>query len=133
MKRVAAALAIVLAATVADARSAKHAKSAAGSPEASMTRNIDGEWRVEATTTVGTCGGLIPGSLTIADHKIVSASGVPATSWGYVDEAGQIVARFTESGGRVVRLHGQLNETAGSGAWSSSTDLCGGVWRATRG
>jgi len=132
VKGVVAALAIVLAATGADARLARHAKSASGPPKASATRNTDGEWRVEATTSVGACGGLIPGSLTIADHKIASASGVSATIWGYVDEAGQIVARFTETSGRVVRLHGQLGETVGSGAWSSSTDLCGGVWHATR-
>ncbi len=132
MKRAAAAFAIVLTATGADARSARHAGSAAGPNTVSAPHTSDGVWRVEATTTVGACGGLIPGSLTITDHKIAGASGLPVTSWGYVDEAGQIVARFTESGGRVVRLHGQLGDTAGSGAWSSSTDLCGGVWRARR-
>jgi hypothetical protein len=55
------------------------------------------------------------------------------TSWGYVDDAGQIVARFTGSGDRVARFHGQLRGSQGSGAWSSSTDMCGGTWRATRG
>ncbi len=132
MKRAATALAIFIVATGAAAKSGRHIRSVTGPRTMSAVKTPDGEWRIEATTTVGTCGGLIPASLTIADHKIAGASGVPSTSWGYVDDAGQIVARFTQTGGRVVRLHGELGGASGSGAWSSSTDLCGGVWRAIR-
>ena len=132
MKHAVAVLLALLAATDASAKSGKRSKAAApAAPE--TVQNADGAWRIESTTTVGTCGGQIPGDLTIVDHKIAGATGAPATSWGYVDEAGQIVARFTGSGGRVVRLHGRLRGATGSGAWSSSTDMCGGVWRATRG
>ena len=132
MKHAVAVLLMVLAATDASAKSGKRSKAAASAP-AGTIQNADGAWRIESTTTVGTCGGLIPGVLTIVDRKIAGATGTSATSWGYVDEAGQIVARFTGSDGRVVRLHGRLSGEAGSGAWSSSTDMCGGVWRAARG
>lgn len=132
MKHAVAVLLALLATSDASAKSGKRPK--AGAPAAAETvQNADGAWRIEATTTVGTCSGLIPGALTVVDHKIAGATGGSATSWGYVDEAGQIVARFTGADGRVVRLHGRLSGGAGSGAWSSSTDMCGGVWRATRG
>lgn len=91
--------------------------------------DVNGGWRIEAATTVGQCNGLIPAELTIADSKV---SGGPSDVWGYVDGEGQIVARFT-SGGHISRFHGNLRGGHGSGAWSSSTDFCGGTWRATRG
>jgi len=132
MKHAVVALMALLAATDAHAKSAKRTGTAA-SVAAETGPGPDGPWRIDSSTTVGACSRLIPNNLSIADHKIVNASGAPVTSWGYVDEAGQIVARFTGSGDRVVRLHGQLRGATGSGAWSSSTDMCGGVWRATRG
>ena len=132
MRRAAPALVIFLTATGAVAGSGRHVAGKTTVTRAAPT-NPDGEWRVESSTTVGSCSPPIPAALTIADHRISDASGDRAASWGYVDEAGQISARFTGSGGRVVRLSGQLIGAAGSGAWSSSTDLCGGVWRATRG
>lgn len=132
MKHAVVAFLAILAATDAQAISGK-SPGAAAPATAKTALKPDGTWRIEASTTVGSCSGLIPGALSIADHKIASASGALMTSWGYVDEAGQIVARFTGTNGRVVRLHGQLSGAKGSGAWSSSTDMCGGVWRATRG
>ena len=52
--------------------------------------------------------------------------------WGYVDTDGTIMTRFTAQG-HVARAHGQLRGNSGQGAWSSSTDMCGGTWRAQRG
>ena len=131
MKHALVVLAVMMTATGAVAKTHKHAKTSAA-PIASAPQNPDGEWRIDSTTTVGACDGLIPTGLSIAEGKIANASGASVTSWGYVDEAGQIVARFTGSGDRVARFHGQLRGSAGSGAWSSSTDMCGGTWRATR-
>ena len=132
MKRLLVVLAVVMAATGAVAKSRKHVKNA-DAPATSATQNPNGEWRIESATTVGSCDGLIPTGLSVVDGKIANASGASVTSWGYVDDAGQIVARFTGSGDRVARFHGQLRGSQGSGAWSSSTDMCGGTWRATRG
>lgn len=92
----------------------------------------NGRWVIEATTTVGECSTLIPPSVQIIDSKIVASPGPALSSWGYVDEEGTIVARFTGPGERVARFHGTLRGGRGSGAWSSSTDLCGGTWRASR-
>lgn len=131
MTRVAAVLAILIMATAAHA-TARRVKTTGVPGTTKAVQNPDGAWRIESSTTVGTCGELIPGVLTIANHKIAGAGAGSGSSWGYVDEAGQIVARFTGPDGRVVRLHGNLRGAAGSGAWSSSTDMCGGVWRATR-
>ena len=133
MKRAAPALAIFLTTTGAVAGSGRHVGDAGKPTVTRSVQNPDGEWRVESSTTVGSCDAPIPGAFTIADHRISGASGARATSWGYVDETGQLIARFTGTGGRVVRLSGQLVGATGSGAWSSPTDLCGGIWRATRG
>lgn len=92
----------------------------------------NGRWNIEATTTVGECQLFIPTSVEIVENKIADAPGPAGSAWGYVDEEGTIVARFTGEGERVVRFHGTLRSGKGSGAWSSSTDLCGGTWRAAR-
>jgi hypothetical protein len=98
---------------------------------------FDGSWTVEARTTVGSCPSLVPGAIEIRADRIVASRTAPASTagaspWGYVDADGTIVTRFTTQG-HVARAHGQLRGAAGSGAWSSSTDMCGGVWRARRG
>jgi len=93
---------------------------------------FDGAWAIEAVTTVGDCVALVPASLTIHDRKITGAADIATTLWGYVEGDGAIVARFTGHDGRTVRAHGRLRNGGGSGAWSSNTDMCGGVWRAYR-
>lgn len=95
-------------------------------------RDPNGAWSIEATTSVGNCPALIPSALIIDEKRITSASGAGVSTWGYVDEGGNIVARFTGEGDHVARLHGTLRGGKGSGAWSSSTDMCGGVWRAAQ-
>lgn len=93
---------------------------------------FDGSWTIEQTTTVGNCPQLIPGAVVIQGDQIVEAAGGAASLWGYVESDGTIVARFTLPDGRVVRANGQLRAGAGSGAWSSNSDYCGGSWRARR-
>lgn len=106
----------------------------AGAPE---TGRFDGAWTVQVTTTVGSCPALVPGAIDIredrvAETPIMTASNARTHPWGYVESDGTIVARFTTQG-HVARAHGQLRGNAGSGAWSSSTDMCGGTWKARRG
>ncbi len=133
MKFWAVALAASLAAGGALAKPHKPGK-ARISPAAAAERpaDLNGSWLVEATTTVGDCPTLIPGNVTIADNRVADVAGAKLAAWGYVDETGTIVARFTAEGQRVARLHGTLKGSQGAGAWSSSTDLCGGAWRASR-
>lgn len=126
----AVAVAASLVASGAVAKSHKYRKegemkiAAAASP-----RNPNGSWTIEATTRVGDCSALIPTGLTVADNKVASASGASLSAWGYVDEDGNIVARFTGQGEHVVRFHGLVRGGKATGAWSSSTDMCGGAWR----
>jgi hypothetical protein len=126
----------LLAASGAIAKPHKNKRSIPSHPQAQATapRDVNGDWTVDSETTVGNCPALIPGGLTIADKKIASASGANIASWGYVDEDGNIVARFTAKGDgdHVARFHGALKAGKGSGAWSSSTDMCGGTWRAAQ-
>jgi hypothetical protein len=111
----------------AQAKTHKRHRSAAAAPV--TPSSPDGSWTIETTTSVGACPALIPTALTIADNKLERAEGAAVTTWGYVDDSGNIVARFTGESGRVARFHGLLKGGKGSGAWSSSTDMCGGTWR----
>ncbi len=93
---------------------------------------VNGVWSVQATTTVGACSNLIPDRLVIVDNKITETTGANVSVWGFIDETGAITARFTSSDEHVTRFHGRFRGANGAGAWSSSTDLCGGSWRAVR-
>jgi len=100
----------------------------------------DGSWIFEARTTVGSCPGLLPDQIEIHGDLLVGTQAGAATlaagrmaHWGYVESDGAIMTRFTTQGGHVARAHGNLRGNAGQGAWSSSTDKCGGAWRAHRG
>jgi len=133
MRILALALAACLAAGMAHAKQPRNQKAKPESEQA-LTGPVgdpNGRWNIEATTTVGECLSLIPPSFDIIDNKIAATPGPAVSSWGYVDEDGTIVARFTGEGERVARFHGTLRGGKGSGAWSSSTDLCGGTWRAS--
>ncbi len=94
----------------------------------------DGAWTFETTTTVGNCPALVPNFVTIHDNRVASTDGVSNSNpWGYVESDGTLVARFSNQGGHLARANGRLRGTDGNGAWSSSTDMCGGTWRARRG
>jgi len=134
MKLWVTAFAALMAASGAEAKQQKHHtvhKESAEPAAPARATDPNGAWSVEAKTSVGECPSLIPNSLKIAENKIESATGANVATWGYVDEEGNIVARFTD-GGRVARFHGTLKGGRGSGAWSSSTDMCGGTWKAAQ-
>jgi hypothetical protein len=105
---------------------------ASKSTEPAGLGKANGVWSVQAITSVGACSNLIPDSLVIVDNKITETTGANVSVWGYVDETGAITARFTSSDEHVARFHGRFKGSNGAGAWSSSTDLCGGSWRAVR-
>ena len=92
----------------------------------------DGAWTFETTTTVGNCPALVPNYVTIRDNRVASTDGASNNPWGYVESDGTIVARFSDQGGHLARANGHLRGTDGNGAWSSSTDMCGGTWHARR-
>jgi hypothetical protein len=125
-------LAAALATSGATAKATKRHAKPAETAESAAPAEPNGAWSVDATTTVGDCPSLIPSRLQIAEGKIASVEGAAVQSWGYVDEGGNLVARFTGAGEHVVRFHGALKGSRGAGAWSSSTDMCGGTWRAAR-
>jgi hypothetical protein len=49
-----------------------------------------------------------------------------------VEGNGAFVAGFTDANGHVSRAVGKLSGSSGKGAWSSSSDYCGGRWTASR-
>lgn len=124
---------VVLGLTIGASAGLAAPREAAHEPEAGR---FDGAWTIEATTTVGSCPALVPNAIDIRSDRVaetaVDAVSKRTAPWGYVESDGTIVARFTTQG-RIARAHGQLRGNAGSGAWSSSTDMCGGVWKARRG
>ena len=91
----------------------------------------DGVWAFASTTTSGSCPSIAPADVTIQGGRVVSANGGGSEPWGYVENDGTFVARFT-TGDHVSRANGVLRGDSGTGAWSSSTDFCGGAWRAQR-
>jgi hypothetical protein len=92
----------------------------------------DGSWVLDVTTTVGACPPSISNVVDISESRIASIDDATVSPWGYVDADGTLVARLTKQDGHVFRAHGQLRSSAGAGAWSSSTEMCGGTWRAHR-
>jgi hypothetical protein len=92
----------------------------------------DGVWLFESTTTAGDCPSLALRGVTIENGRVVAVNGGAASPWGYVESDGTFVARFADPNGHVARAVGSLHGESGKGAWSSSTDLCGGAWRASR-
>jgi hypothetical protein len=94
--------------------------------------SFDGSWIFEVATTVGSCPEKVVNTVSISENRVAAVDESGVSPWGYVDGDGTFVARFTGKNGRVARMHGQLRGYAGSGAWSSSTDMCGGAWRAHR-
>lgn len=101
----------------------------AAGPAFAFSRAYDGDWAVDARTTVGSCTPQAAGTVAIRDGKVAGASEPDVGVWGYVDSTGDISARFT-TGQHVFRASGKMKKTSASGAWSSNTNYCGGVWTA---
>ena len=100
-------------------------------PAAAFPRNFDGDWQVEARTTVGECRPEVAGTVRIEGGRVVASSAEGVAVWGYLEDNGDIAARFT-AGQKMARANGRLKSASGSGAWSSNTDYCGGVWKAQK-
>jgi len=98
-------------------------------PASAFPRSFDGDWQVEARTTVGNCAPEVSGTVHIEGGRVVASSTAGVEVWGYLEDNGDISARFT-AGQKMARGNGKLKGAAGSGAWSSNTDYCGGVWTA---
>jgi hypothetical protein len=123
---------LLLSAGLSSAQAEKRSHHTEQARESAAARGFDGDWTVEAATTVGSCAQLVPTSLTIQGGRVTLASGAAGTPWGYVESDGTIVARFSDRGGHMARANGVLRGGGGSGTWSSNTDYCGGTWRAQR-
>jgi hypothetical protein len=96
-----------------------------------LPKNFDGVWTFEARTTEGACEPQAAGHLTIVEGRVVALDTPGVAPWGYIDDGGVLSARFSQ-GQDMMRAQGRLKGMAGSGAWSSNTRYCGGVWSAHR-
>ena len=101
------------------------------SAASAMTTKFDGVWDVDVRTTVGDCEQDVAGTVTLQNGHVVATSGADVGVWGYVEDNGVLSARFTRGQG-ILRAQGKLKGAAGSGAWSSNTNYCGGQWTARR-
>ena len=106
-----------------------HAPAASDSPLGGV--RFDGAWAFSSTTSSGNCPSLAPTDVIVQGGHVVAVNGGAAEPWGYVESDGTIVVRLTVNG-HIARANGALRGDSGTGAWSSSTDLCGGNWRAQR-
>ena len=104
---------------------------ALAAPAAAFPRSFDGDWQVEARTTVGNCAPDVSGAVRIEGGRVVASSAAGVEVWGYLDDNGAISTRFT-AGQKMARGNGKLKGLTGSGAWSSNTDYCGGTWTAQK-
>ncbi|MDE2362307.1 MAG: hypothetical protein KGM42_06475 [Hyphomicrobiales bacterium] len=104
---------------------------AGAQPASAFSNKFDGVWTVDVRTTVGDCQPEIEGAVTIEGGRVVASSGADIAVWGYVEDSGDVSARFTQ-GQAVLRASGKARAAAAGGAWSSNTNYCGGVWSARR-
>ena len=104
---------------------------ALAAPVAAFPRSFDGDWQVEARTTVGECAPGVSGTVRIEGGRVVASSADGVQVWGYLEDNGDISTRFT-AGQKMARANGRLKGASGSGAWSSNTDYCGGTWKAQK-
>ena len=100
-------------------------------PALAFPHSFDGDWQVEARTTVGNCAPEASGTVRIEGGRVVASSAAGVEVWGYLDDNGAISTRFT-AGQKMARGNGKLKGLTGSGAWSSNTDYCGGTWTAQK-
>jgi hypothetical protein len=110
----------------------KGTRAAKTQPAAMDAARFDGRWTIEATAS-----GMCPVSrqsmiAVIRGGRLIQLSGLSASSSGHVTSDGTFFAKFSTLGHAAQAL-GKLRETSGSGAWSSSSEACGGTWRAYRG
>ena len=79
----------------------------AATPACAFPRVYDGQWAVEAHTTVGPCAPVTTGTVSIRDGRVVASSGAGVEVWGFVDDKKEVSARFT-SGQHIFRASGKM-------------------------
>lgn len=89
----------------------------------------DGRWRVEFDTQVGACERSFGWPLEIVNGSVVPKDGVDAS--GFIAREG-LASLTIRRGQDIFRAQGRVKGQTGSGAWSSSTALCGGRWKLIR-
>jgi hypothetical protein len=90
----------------------------------------DGDWDVDIITVRGDCQHSLRYSVRIAEGKVQS-SVVTYQLDGTVNPAGEIHVTVEEKG-RSASGTGKLTHNAGQGLWHTSTNECGGHWKAER-
>ena len=103
----------------------------AAAPALAFSSKFDGNWSVDLRTTVGECQQGVAGEVTVQEGRIVASSGEKIEAWGYIEDNGVVVARFTQ-GQAMLRANGTIKGAKASGAWSSNTNYCGGTRTAQR-
>ena len=102
-------------------------------PVAMDAARFDGRWTIVATAG-GDCPVVRQNMIAvIRGGRLIQMqmTGLSASSSGHVTSDGAFVAQFSTLG-HAAQAHGTLQATSGSGAWSSSSEICGGTWRAHR-
>jgi hypothetical protein len=98
---------------------------------ASAITTYDGTYRVDVTTEEGDCQRTASGTVTVSDGIIVATSDSAVQAFGRVGADGVASFQFRR-GQDIAHVSGRLKGASGSGSWSVSTQLCGGVWRAQK-
>jgi hypothetical protein len=91
----------------------------------------DGVYSVKITTEDGPCDKVYQGSMTVANGHVTEISDPQASASGLIEDDGTVSLSFRENG-QIAHVGGRISGRHGSGAWSSPTAECGGVWRSDR-
>ncbi len=105
---------------------------ATGMKQIDMTR-YDGVYSVKIVTEAGAgpCEKAYQGSVTVANGRVTGISDPQASATGLIEDDGTVSLSFRENG-QIAHVGGRISGRYGSGAWSSPTAECGGVWRSER-
>lgn len=96
-----------------------------------LPTTYDGIYSINVITEDGPCDKAYQGSVTITDGQVTAISQPMATASGLVEDDGTISLTFRQNE-QVAHVGGKIRGRHGSGAWSSPTAQCGGIWRAER-
>lgn len=105
---------------------------ATGMKQIDKTR-YDGVYSVKIMTQAGAgpCEKVYQGSVTVANGRITEISDPQASATGLIEDDGTVSLSFRENG-QIAHVGGHISGRYGSGAWSSPTAECGGVWHSER-
>ncbi|HTJ02007.1 MAG TPA: hypothetical protein VL492_04385 [Methylovirgula sp.] len=100
---------------------------------AALTTKFDGTYAIEVTTQDGTCDNS-QWTVVVSHALVTSVSPNPynITASGGIEDDGTVSLGFHGRGNDYVHVGGSVKGSAGKGAWSAPSLLCGGIWRAHR-